>query len=95
VLIVTGPGPNGATVGLDPRVLADTAPVAWGEKPFQNQPIPNFLLPGQKAPPCDAERSEEAINAGCWLGLARTPPCGMYFRQGDRCYAPVAAPKKP
>ncbi|HYV48499.1 MAG TPA: hypothetical protein VFA20_26750 [Myxococcaceae bacterium] len=94
MLIVTGPGPDGATVGLDPRVLVDR-PMSWGEKPFENQPIPKFLLPGQKAPPCDASDRQEAIQAGCWIEIAGKPPCGHYFRHGDKCYAPVAAPKKP
>ena len=53
------------------------------------------LLPGQKAPPCDSQAFEEAINAGCWIGITAKPPCGRYFRQGDKCYAPVAEPKKP
>ena len=92
-VFVPGAGPGGSTVSFDPRSLIDL-PAEWGEKPL-DQPIPVKLLPGQKAPPCDSQAFEEAINAGCWIGITAKPPCGRYFRQGDKCYAPVAEPKKP
>jgi hypothetical protein len=99
VLIVAGAGQEGgdpsAPVGLDPLALIDNTPVAWGEKPFQNQTIPLKLLPGQKAPPCDPDAREQALQAGCWVEIAGKPPCGRYFRHGDACFAPVAAPKRP
>jgi len=91
MVIVADAGPDGAPVRFDPRALLDVP--AWGEKPL-DQSIPVKLLPGQKAPPCDSRAFEEAINAGCWIGITAKPPCGRYFRQGDKCYAPVAEPKK-
>src|SRR5262249_51044522 len=99
MLIVPGFAPDGSAAGLDPRALLDmpppTSPGAWGGKPFPNQENPPRPLPGPKTPPCDAAASQEEINGGCWVGLARKPPCGIYFRRGDQCYAPVSAPKKP
>jgi len=86
MIIVADAGPDGAPVRFDPgSVLA--MPAMWGEKPL-DQPIPVKLLPGQKAPPCESALSQEAIHAGCWIGLKRKPPCGPYFRRGDECYAP-------
>jgi len=96
VLVLPGAGPDGSTVSFDPRSLLDP-PVAWGEKPL-DQPIPVKTLPGQKAAPCNAEAGEEAIYGNCWAWMgALKPPCGrLAFRQGDKCYRPVAAdPKKP
>lgn len=94
MLIIPGAGPDGSTVRFDPGALL--AESAMGEKPL-DQPIPVKLLPGQKAPPCDTDIGEKAINAGCWAwqGDAK-PPCGRIFRHGDKCYRPIAAdPSKP
>jgi hypothetical protein len=68
-----------------------------GKKQPLDQHIPNFLLPGQKAPPCDARFGEVAINGGCWVNTGDVkPPCGLLFRSGDKCYAPKAVdPQKP
>jgi len=95
VLIVAGAGPNGSTVSFDPRNLIDM-PAAWGEKPL-DQPIPLKTMPGQKVAPCNAEVGERTINGNCWVWIADVkPPCGILFRQGDKCYRAVAAePKKP
>ncbi len=94
VLVLPGAGPDGSTVGFDPRTLID-APAAWGEK-YLDQPIPVKTLPGQRAAPCDTGIGEEEINGNCWIVAARVkPPCGRLFRRGDECYRPVADPKKP
>src|SRR4051812_24350782 len=95
VLVLPGAGPDGSTVSFDPRGLVDKA-AEWGEKPL-DQPIPVKTLPGQKAAPCDARWGEEAINGNCWVWIAAVkPPCGLLFRQGDKCYRPIAVePKKP
>jgi hypothetical protein len=79
---------------FDPRSLIDL-PVSWGEKPL-DQTIPTYTLPGQRAAPCDPWAYVETINGNCWFLVADVkPPCGRLFRQGDKCYAPVAEPKKP
>ena len=94
VLVVPGAGPDGSTVSFDPRSLFDRMPVAWGEKPL-DQPIPVKTLPGQAVAPCDTEQGEEAINGNCWFASANVkPPCGRLFRQGDKCYRPIAAESK-
>jgi len=68
----------------------------WGEKSW-DQTIPVKTLPGQKVAPCDEGLGPVAINGNCWAAMALVkPPCGRLFRQGDLCYAPIAAdPKKP
>jgi hypothetical protein len=94
VLVLPGAGPDGSTVSFDPRSLYDR-PVAWGEKPL-DQPIPVKTLPGQAVAPCNAALGEVAINGNCWANQGDVkPPCGILFRQGDKCYRPVAEPKKP
>ncbi len=94
VLVLPGAGPDGSTVSFDPRSLRDM-PAAWGEKPL-DQPIPVKTLPGQKTAPCNEAVGERAINGNCWVGVLDVkPPCGILFRQDDKCYRPVADPKKP
>jgi hypothetical protein len=94
VLVLPGAGPDGSTVSFDPRSLRDM-PAAWGEKPL-DQPIPVKTMPGQKVAPCNEAVGERAINGNCWVWIADVkPPCGILFRQGDKCFAPVAEPKKP
>jgi hypothetical protein len=95
MVVLPGAGPDGSAVSFDPRSLLD-APAAWGEKPL-DQPIPVKTLPGQKVAPCNAQWGEVAINGNCWGAMADVkPPCGYLFRQGDKCYRPIAAePKKP
>jgi hypothetical protein len=93
MLILPGAGPDGSTVSFDPRSLLDM-PAAWGEKPL-DQPIPVKTLPGQKAAPCNEEVGERTINGNCWVYIFDVkPPCGILFRQGDRCYRPVEADSK-
>jgi hypothetical protein len=78
---------------FDTRSLFDM-PANWGEKPL-DQSIPKSTLPGQKVAPCNAALGQVAINGNCWFQSgAMKPPCGLLFRQGDACYAPVAAESK-
>jgi len=94
VVIIPGAAADGSPLWFEPGALLAIGDP--GLKRPAEQEVPLKLLPGQKAPPCDSALSQEAINAGCWIGLLRKPPCGPYFRRGDKCYAPVAAdPKKP
>jgi hypothetical protein len=95
MVMVFGPAADDAPVRYDPRSLLEMG-ANWGEKPL-DQPIPKFTLPGQRAAPCDTEIGQVEINGNCWVQIvAVKPPCRRLFRQGDACYAPVAAdPKKP
>jgi len=87
--------PDGSPTLSDPRALLDM-PVAWGEKPLDQYIPTGGPLPGQRAAPCDTGIGQEEINGGCWFQSGSVkPPCGRLFRHGDKCYAPVAAPRKP
>jgi hypothetical protein len=49
-------------------------------------------MPRQKRGQCDADAGETLINGGCWVEVGgMTPPCRKLFRNGNRCYRPVAA----
>lgn len=63
---------------------------------FQGFPMPNKPFEAQKKPPCDTKRAEVEINGGCWMEMARRPPCseGAAEYQG-KCYAAVGAPIRP
>lgn len=108
VVVNVGVGTPGGTLnaqGLTSR--PDTQPFIFGalppqargmgEKAPEDRSIPKTPLPGQKlAPNCDSE-VESTINGACWGEMAKRPPCGRkLFRNGDKCYMPVAAdPKAP
>lgn len=71
-----------------------------GEKappPPSERWVPSQPFPWQKLPPCDAGVGESPINGGCWYASGDVkPPCGRLFRNGDKCYRPIAAdPERP
>lgn len=97
IIVLTNVAQSGAPLAFDLQALLGAVTGQVGEK-VVDQPIPGQLLPGQKLPPCLGEAGEVALNGGCWTWIAAVkPPCGRYlFRNGDRCYRPVAAdPTKP
>jgi len=60
-------------------------------------PMPNKPFEGQKKPPCDAKRAEVELHGGCWMEIARRPPCseGAAEYQG-KCYVAVGTvPRAP
>ncbi|HZH77051.1 MAG TPA: protein kinase [Archangium sp.] len=62
----------------DPAAIAYPLPV----KPFSDQ---------AKAP-CKPTLDEVEINGGCWLELAKRPPCGEnYAEYQGKCFVPVSA----
>ncbi|MCY1074439.1 hypothetical protein [Archangium lansingense] len=64
---------------------------------IQGFPMPSKPFEGQKKPPCDAKRAEVEIHGGCWMEIARRPPCseGAADYQG-KCYVAVGtAPRVP
>ena len=97
VIIVANMAQGGAPIVFDLQALLGA--IARGEMGKQapmDQPLPDKPLPGQKLPPCSANFFEKEINGGCWAELGDKPPCRALFRQGDRCYRPIAAdPQKP
>jgi hypothetical protein len=53
-------------------------------------PLPNKPFSDQARPPCRTGRDEIAINGGCWVEIARRPPC--HEEQAEyqgKCYLPV------
>jgi len=53
-------------------------------------PMPAKPVPKQAVAPCEADNAEVEINKGCWVELAKKPPCGP--RQAEyqgKCYLPV------
>jgi hypothetical protein len=53
-------------------------------------PLPDKPFSNQAKPPCLTRRDEVAINGGCWLELARRPPCQEEQAEYQgKCYVPV------
>ena len=53
-------------------------------------PLHDKPLSDQSRPPCRTGRDEVAINGGCWLELARRPPCHEdHAEYQGKCYVPV------
>jgi len=53
-------------------------------------PLPDKPFSDQSRPPCRTGRDEVAINGGCWLELARRPPCHEdHAEYQGKCYVPV------
>ena len=63
---------------------------------IQGFPMPNKPFEGQKKPPCDAKRAEVELHGGCWMEIARRPPCseGAAEYQG-KCYVAVGTVIRP
>ena len=54
-------------------------------------PLPDKPFSNQARPPCRTRRDEVAINDGCWVEIARRPPC--HEEQAEykgKCYLPVS-----
>ncbi len=55
-------------------------------------PLPAKPFSDQAKAPCKLNRSEVELNGGCWLELAKRPPCGEDFAEYQgKCYVPVSA----
>ncbi|OJH38910.1 hypothetical protein [Cystobacter ferrugineus] len=53
-------------------------------------PLPEKPWTKQAVPPCETNKGEVEINKGCWVELAKKPPC--YSNQAEyqgKCYMPV------
>jgi len=97
VIIVANSAQGGTPVVFELNTLLGAlATGEMGKQVPMDQPIPDKPLPGQKLPPCSANLFEEEIKGGCWMssGTAK-PPCRSLFRDGDKCYRPIAVdPRK-
>jgi len=55
-------------------------------------PLPAKPFSDQAKAPCKLNRSEVELNGGCWLELAKRPPCEEDFAEYQgKCYVPVSA----
>jgi len=82
------PGSGEVTdAGPSTSFLADGAPRSPTGIAY---PLPDKPFSNQAKPPCITRRDEVDINGGCWLELARRPPC--HEEQAEyqgKCYVPV------
>ncbi|MET0406575.1 MAG: hypothetical protein ABW123_29425 [Cystobacter sp.] len=61
-----------------------------GSSPVVAYPLPSKPVPKQAVPPCVADNAEVEINKGCWVELAKKPPCGpSQAEYQNKCYLPV------
>ena len=69
---------------------------AQPEVPGIAYPMPDKPFPDQAKAPCRHELDEETINGGCWMELARRPPClrEVQAEYKGKCYVPVTATRK-
>jgi len=95
------------TAEMAGRTVPGSVPVALGFKAFlgailsaemgKNEPAEQFVpdkpLPGQKTPPCNPRLGEAEIKGSCWgdMSGAVKPPCVPLYREGQKCYRPIAA----
>jgi hypothetical protein len=50
-------------------------------------PMPDKPVAGQKKPPCNPKRAEVELRGGCWMEIARRPPCSEGAAEyQDKCY---------
>lgn len=63
------------------------------DMPAASYPIPDKPVPQQAVAPCEIESGEVEINKGCWMELARKPPCARNQAEHQgKCYMPVRKP---
>ena len=86
-------GAEGADAPLNATTLVQTEdPNASGI----TYPLPAKPFRNQAKAPCMPRKGEVEINGGCWVALAKRPPC--YNDQAEyqgKCYLPVAERPKP
>lgn len=64
---------------------------AVGQEPIA-YPLPARPFSDQARAPCKTEQDEVEINGGCWVELARRPPCRENQAEyGGKCYLPISA----
>ncbi len=79
---------------------ADEAPILasghiLGATPIA-YPLPQKPFSNQAKAPCIAERGEEEIHGGCWVELARRPPCHKdHAEYQGKCYLPISKDRGP
>jgi hypothetical protein len=87
---------NSLTSGLaelSPGVPLDEMEATFAKASLSKQPlarpVPRTPLPGQARSPCPGE-SAEVVNGGCWVRVARKPPCPNELAEyNGGCYIAV------
>jgi hypothetical protein len=55
-------------------------------------PLPEKPFSDQARAPCKTKQGEVEINGGCWVELAKRPPCfDDQAEHGGKCYLPISA----
>lgn len=66
------------------EAASDPEPIAY--------PLPEKPFSDQARAPCKTKQGEVEINGGCWVELARRPPCfDDQAEYGGKCYLPISA----
>jgi hypothetical protein len=79
--------------GCPSPFLADSAPRSPTGIAY---PLPDKPFSDQSRPPCLTQRDEVAINGGCWIEIARRPPCHAdHAEYQGKCYLPVGLRARP
>jgi hypothetical protein len=91
--------PHGPRVAVEASALADAPALVQTAGPSPSAityPLPAKPFRNQAKTPCLPRKGEVEINGGCWVELAKRPPCheDQAEHQG-KCYMPVAERPKP
>ncbi|WP_309888198.1 hypothetical protein [Archangium sp.] len=58
-------------------------------------PLPDKPFLDQAKPPCKPNRGEVELNGGCWIEVAKRPPCYVdHAEYQGKCYLPVGERKR-
>jgi hypothetical protein len=93
----SGPGhpeptsPGVESQGPSPTDAPDLITTEDVQTPSVAYPLPAQPFRNQAKAPCRTEADEVAINGGCWMELARRPPCSATQAEYQgKCYMPVS-----
>ncbi|MFY0581152.1 hypothetical protein ACN28S_49115 [Cystobacter fuscus] len=85
------PAPDEFGVAVESPSQGEMSFVGRGKSPTAvAYPLPSKPVPKQAVAPCEADNGEVEINKGCWVELAKKPPCGpKQAEYQGKCYLPV------
>ncbi|QRN98131.1 hypothetical protein JRI60_03390 [Archangium violaceum] len=85
----TSPGVE--SQGPTPTDAPDLISTGDSQTPSIAYPLPAQPFRNQAKAPCRTQADEVAINGGCWMELARRPPCSVTQAEYQgKCYMPVS-----
>jgi hypothetical protein len=89
----SGEAVTGLTGAGEAPILASGHPLG---APAIAYPLPEKPFRNQAKVPCIAERGEVEINGGCWVELAKRPPCHKdHAEYQGKCYLPISKDRGP